>query len=318
MRMKPIVIVKMVILVGLQTYMQVGNAQAPNWQVQPSKYAYNMVVVGLVKIDGVEATNTKDMVAAFINGEVRGVAQPVLQTQTNNYIFYLLVYSNDDGATISIQYYDATKNTTSTLVQTMTFTSDALIGNQDTPYVWANRVTRTEAKLLSYSVTGQFNSRINSDSLIVHIPSDLDRSSLVSNFVVSDGASLYISKAKQTSGVTVNDFRNSTNVSVHSEDEQTINNYYLKFIDGEEIIPNALFPNGLQRNRTWGISHFGDIGLVSIKVFNNTGQVVFSSTSSLLEWDGSYNGNKVPGGLYFYKIDIEGGERKQGTILVVY
>jgi len=129
---------------------------------------------------------------------------------------------------------------------------------------------------------------------------------------------MYLGKVKQTTDVTANDFSKQVTVSVRSEDEQTVKQYAIKLIDGEELIPNVLFPNGSQRNRTWGISHFGDTSPVSIKVFNSTGQVLFSTTSQQEEWDGYSNGNKVPAGVYFYSIEFDGGYKKKGSILVVY
>jgi gliding motility-associated-like protein len=105
---------------------------------------------------------------------------------------------------------------------------------------------------------------------------------------------------------------------VRSEDEQTEKQYIIKLIDGEELIPNVLFPNGALRNRTWGISHFGDRSPVSIKVFNSVGQVLFSTVEILKEWDGYHNGNRVPEGVYFYSIDFEDGEKRKGSIQVIY
>jgi gliding motility-associated-like protein len=297
---------------------QYMNAQAPAWQVDATKYAYSMVMVGVIKVDGVETASSDDVVAAFINNEVRGVAKPILNKQLNRNVFYLIVYSNESVGAISLKYYDGQKKVVTNSVQTAAFTTDALVGNLDKPFVWSNVATRKEAVLLKYSLTGQYSSRISGDTVIIRVPTDLNKSSLVGSFTISEGAAIYLGKVKQTTDVTTNDFRKQVTVTVRSEDEQTEKQYIIKLIDGEELIPNVLFPNGALRNRTWGISHFGDRSPVSIKVFNSVGQVLFSTVEILKEWDGYHNGNRVPEGVYFYSIDFEDGEKRKGSIQVIY
>ena len=47
-------------------------ADAPEWSINPADYQYNGSVTSKVYIDGNEVGSTSDLVAAFVDGEVRG------------------------------------------------------------------------------------------------------------------------------------------------------------------------------------------------------------------------------------------------------
>lgn len=83
-------------------------------------------------------------------------------------------------------------------------------------------------------------------------------------------------------------------------------------------IPNVLFPNGSLKNRTWGVSHLGLTGTVKIRVFNRSGQLIFESEIAEKEWDGTYKGEAVPAGSYFYSLQDHEGNQVSGTIKVIY
>jgi len=86
-------------------------------------------------------------------------------------------------------------------------------------------------------------------------------------------------------------------------------------------IPNSFTPNGDGLNDTFGA--IGEaIGEYTMQVFNRWGQLVFESTSYKSQWDGKYEGEPVPTGLYVYKMRAKGKAgnitQKEGTVTVVY
>lgn len=86
-------------------------------------------------------------------------------------------------------------------------------------------------------------------------------------------------------------------------------------------IPNSFTPNGDGLNDTFGA--IGEaIGEYTMQVFNRWGQLVFESTSYKNQWDGKYEGEPVPTGLYVYKMRAKGKAgnltQKEGTVTVVY
>src|SRR5687768_14203985 len=83
----------------------------PDWAINPSDYEYTMTVAGVAIIECMESADENDIVAAFINGEVRGVQ--ALNTEIAGRIFaYMIIYDNDfTGNEISFKIYDASTDT---------------------------------------------------------------------------------------------------------------------------------------------------------------------------------------------------------------
>ncbi|MES2430603.1 MAG: gliding motility-associated C-terminal domain-containing protein [Bacteroidota bacterium] len=84
------------------------------------------------------------------------------------------------------------------------------------------------------------------------------------------------------------------------------------------IIPNVFSPNGDGINDTWKISYIEDYPEVKVDIFNRYGQFIFSSVGYDIKWDGTYNGQKVPVGAYYWIIKLRPDLKPMsGTIAVV-
>lgn len=77
---------------------------------------------------------------------------------------------------------------------------------------------------------------------------------------------------------------------------------YIEEINTECInIPNAFTPNGDGTNDTWVLRNIDFYPNCVVKVFNRWGKVVFESPIGYPdEWDGTYNGQPLPSGTYYY------------------
>ena len=112
-------------------------ADAPAWSINPAEFQYNGSVTSKVYIDGDEVGSTSDLVAAFVDGEVRGVINglglpPFLG---GGYSFNIMIFSNDAGGeTVSFQYYDSANDEVIELDETLVFTSDMVVGNATAPF----------------------------------------------------------------------------------------------------------------------------------------------------------------------------------------
>ena len=69
-------------------------AQEPSWTVDPTQFKYSMNIVGRIKVDGTFSEDSYDKIAAFYNGEVRGVVNLVYNASYKEYYAFLTVYSN--------------------------------------------------------------------------------------------------------------------------------------------------------------------------------------------------------------------------------
>jgi gliding motility-associated-like protein len=87
------------------------------------------------------------------------------------------------------------------------------------------------------------------------------------------------------------------------------------------LIPNAISPNGDGRNDVWKL---GFIELLypnaTVEIFNRWGQRLFYSDGYPNPWDGTFNGEAVPQGTYYYVINLNSDDQPdpfKGTILIL-
>ncbi|MBK6266537.1 gliding motility-associated C-terminal domain-containing protein [Marivirga sp. S37H4] len=83
-------------------------------------------------------------------------------------------------------------------------------------------------------------------------------------------------------------------------------------------IVNAFTPDGNGVNDTWDFVNLELFEQVKISVFNNNGMLLYNCSSRECEWDGTYKGELLPAGTYFYLIDLNNGRRKyEGTVTIL-
>lgn len=73
------------------------------------------------------------------------------------------------------------------------------------------------------------------------------------------------------------------------------------------FIPNSFTPNGDAKNPTWRGFAYGAV-TYELMVFNRWGELIFSTTDQTVEWDGTYNGVRVPDDVYVWKCLITDSE----------
>ncbi len=72
------------------------------------------------------------------------------------------------------------------------------------------------------------------------------------------------------------------------------------------VINNVITPNNDAINDTWIISNNQQFPNAVYKVFNRWGKLVFHSKGYVNTWAGTYNGETLPTGSYYYQIDQNG------------
>jgi gliding motility-associated-like protein len=73
------------------------------------------------------------------------------------------------------------------------------------------------------------------------------------------------------------------------------------------MVPNAFSPNGDSTNDKWEIPGLGVYPESVLCVYTRNGQMVFTTTGNSKVWDGNYNGQALPEGVYYYTIDLKNG-----------
>ncbi len=104
----------------------------PGWSVNPPDFESNMSVTAEVTFEGVLSGDAGDLLAAFVDTDVRGVASP---TDTpSGQAFFLTVYSNTSGEDISFVAYDALNDLVIPVAESLAFVPNAIHGHPGAPF----------------------------------------------------------------------------------------------------------------------------------------------------------------------------------------
>ena len=116
--------------------------KAPNWAVNPADFDYTMTVIAQFSLDNGNtqlATNERDLVSAFVNGQPRGQGNIQHIPDLNAYAAFVTVYSNDDGnsnpETVTFRFWNSINGVEYGAVETATFVNDATLGSISSPFI---------------------------------------------------------------------------------------------------------------------------------------------------------------------------------------
>lgn len=83
-------------------------------------------------------------------------------------------------------------------------------------------------------------------------------------------------------------------------------------------IPTSFSPNGDGINDDWVIRNIHLYPDCFMQIFNQWGNILFESHGYSVNWDGTYNGNPLPAGTYYYILSFsESLETMKGTVTIV-
>lgn len=107
-------------------------ATPPNWlPFDYNAWDRTMSVTNVIYIDDVAEADPNNIVAAFVDGELRGSSN-VFQQVEDDYLCFLLVASNSaSGETVSFKIYDASEDDIRDIQQTLPFEADTDPGYPD-------------------------------------------------------------------------------------------------------------------------------------------------------------------------------------------
>ena len=119
----------------------------PQWQVNPDDYESSMNIIGQIYFGDKICTNSNTKLAAFVDGECRGVASPRLVTSRDAYFVNLTVYGLEDVTVlkpVSFRIYDAEQGvilsdvatTLNDMTLDLNYCPNDLVGSYDEPVKW--------------------------------------------------------------------------------------------------------------------------------------------------------------------------------------
>ena len=312
-------------LIACMVIIDFANAQAPAWTVNPANFQYSMSVTASLNLDGKNLTDPADLVAAFVGGQVRGVAAPIYVSAADRYLAYLTVYANTENELVEFRLYDHAANKTSTAPQTINFKIDGQQGDVFQALSLANPALRKDAMLESFGFVDitPVNTEVTANSIAITLEYDQALDALVPDFAASPGAKVYIGRDVQVPATVVVDFASPVTYSVLSEDESVLRDYVVsvtrrEYTDNPFSCTNVLTVNGDGQNDTWVVQEAFKYRDHKFRIFDVNGRILFESVGYDNQWNGYYKGVRLDRGQYYYTVTNGTGEEIKGSILVIH
>lgn len=126
-------------------------ADPSTWSVDPSAYPASMVITSTLQFGGEISLDEGDRVAAYVNGECRGVAPVSFVSALNAYRAPLFVYGAQAGETVEFLMYDASTDRVHLAAQQLSFQPNGIEGSFVEPFVFeAQSMSATYAQSSTY------------------------------------------------------------------------------------------------------------------------------------------------------------------------
>lgn len=92
---------------------------------------------------------------------------------------------------------------------------------------------------------------------------------------------------------------------------------FVKLLKNLEV-PSAITPNGDAINDEWNLKYIDSYPAATVEIFDRAGQNVFRSKGYTKPFDGTYNHNPLPVGVYYYIINLAVGKKPiTGTLTII-
>ena len=105
----------------------------PIWTVDPFNFQYNMSLTAEIFVIDTLSVDSNDMLAAFVNGQVRGVTTIDFIPAFNKWVAQITVYSNVIIENINFKVWDASRDSVFDIIESYTFINNQIYGNLTSP-----------------------------------------------------------------------------------------------------------------------------------------------------------------------------------------
>ena len=107
--------------------------------IQPADFQHTMTLTAMAQIDGADLRSDSGEIGLFhVNGDVaecRGFGTLQHIPSTDQYLAFVVVYSNDPGEELTFQVFDAVSDAMVLAADVLTFESNAVVGSVTEPFV---------------------------------------------------------------------------------------------------------------------------------------------------------------------------------------
>lgn len=116
-----------------------------NWPFNPALYEFNMTITGRL----ISPLEGQDVIFALVGDECRGVAEATYIEALDENRYFLMIYSNSPGETVTFRAFDADEETGIDLTESILFEANTVVGDVSEPFSWVH-----EAAGLDDDMTG--------------------------------------------------------------------------------------------------------------------------------------------------------------------
>jgi hypothetical protein len=107
-----------------------------NWDVDPTKYEYNMNAIIIVANDQVpNVLKEGDEVGVFVNNDVRGSSKAMYIPSLQSYMIFLTAYSNKEDEIMHFKYYNKSEDKVYDVTEQIPFKNNSIRGLVDKPEI---------------------------------------------------------------------------------------------------------------------------------------------------------------------------------------
>lgn len=111
-----------------------------HWTSDPASYEFNMTLIGAL----ISPYERADVIGAFVGDECRGVAPAVHIEALAEDRYFLMIYGNTPGETVTFQALIGDEQTEILLNEPVSFEPNAVLGDAVSPFVWTCEATGAE------------------------------------------------------------------------------------------------------------------------------------------------------------------------------
>jgi hypothetical protein len=297
----------------------ISFAEIPDtWTVNPQDFQYNYTVTAQLTINSNIVSDTSKVLAAFINGECRGISE--FSDSQSGWMTFLVVHSNSLGP-IMFQYYDKEEDAVYSIEEYIIFTPSGYAGNPDMPFILngsdLNQPPIADAGedqaigegytvYLDGSGSSDPNGNILGYTWTNNAGIELPNANIVSPFftaplVYEDEQYLFVLQVTDGTFISEPDtvmitieFRLSTDHSQLPEEYSLLQNY-----------PNPFNPS---TNIQYSLPNKSNVRITIYDVISNKVKTLINQEQDAgyksIVWDGTNgSGNRVSSGIYLYQIE---------------
>ncbi len=121
-----------------------GAPTSSFWTVDPTKFEKSMTLIGMLRVNGSNATSSTMELGVFAGTEIRGTATAIYIAPLQSYLFFLTTYSNTGGEQLRFKLFDSSTGTVQVLNEVMYFSPDLHQGSIEAPVPFTMGITGTD------------------------------------------------------------------------------------------------------------------------------------------------------------------------------